>query len=59
MRHQQTTGETAPKQESTAVSFEVNEVVSLLAAFERRIATPETGLDEDYDPFAPGFTGMH
>lgn len=59
MSHHKATEEIPLEQQSTLLSFEVSEVVSLLAAFEKRIAAPQAGTDEDYDPFAPGFPGVH
>ena len=59
MSQQKATIGVPEEQLATALSFEVLEVVSLLAAFEERVANPQTGHDEDYDPFAPGFPGVH
>lgn len=59
MSHQKTTIDAPRERQSTALSFEVLEVVSLLAVFEKRITDPRAGHDEDYDPFAPGFPRVH
>lgn len=40
------------------LSFEVREVVSLLAVFQAR-AESNAVSDDDYDPFSPGFPGIH
>lgn len=59
MSHQKATIEAHHEQLAAALSFEVLEVVSLLAAFEECVPNPQAEHDEDYDPFAPGFPGVH
>ena len=41
------------------LSFEVREVVSLLAVFQAQAESSGTGDEDDYDPFSPGFPRIH
>ncbi len=41
------------------LSFEVREVVSLLAAFQAQAESSAASEEDDYDPFSPGFPGNH
>lgn len=41
------------------LSFEVREVVSLLAVFQAQAESGAAGDEDDYDPFSPGFPEIH
>ncbi len=41
------------------LSFEVREVVSLLAVFQAQAESSEASNEDEYDPFSPGFPRIH